>query len=219
MTRVDQINIIRAIHTVFAENEDFLSKLDAKIGDGDHGFSMSIGFKRFNDNLENYADLSIGKLLKKGGFDLISAIGGAAGAIFGTFFKGQGAYYEDHLDGKEHLSLEDIANMMTEALAQIKIIGKAQPGDKTMIDALEPAVNALSESAASNLSLSEAFKIAAAQAESGAENTKNLVGKRGRSKNLGERSLGCMDPGAKSIALILMAYKDYFANHFPPDVS
>jgi len=209
ITKLDLINIISAIHADIIENQNHLSKLDAQIGDGDHGFSMATGFTRFNDNLESYADLSIGKLLKKGGFDLISAIGGAAGAIFGTFFKGQGTYYDENLQGKNSLSLDDLANMMAEALTQIKTIGKADLGDKTMIDALEPAVNALAESAANHHSLGEAFQNAAAQAEKGAENTKNLVGKRGRSKNLGERSLGFMDPGAMSIALILKAYANY----------
>lgn len=214
VTKIDLINIIRCIHAVIVENRDPLSKLDAEIGDGDHGFSMATGFTRFYENLENYAELSIGSLLKKGGFDLISSIGGAAGAIFGTFFKGQGSYYDTHLQSKNSLSLDDLARMMAEALAQIKSIGKADLGDKTMIDALEPAVNALVESSANNISLDKAFKNAAVQAEAGAENTRSMVGKRGRSKNLGERSLGFMDPGARSMALILKAYADYLEDKY-----
>lgn len=209
ITKTDLVNIIKVLHATFNEQKDYLSKLDTEIGDGDHGFSMMTGFTRFHDNLDSYVDLSIGQMLKKGGFDLISAIGGAAGAVFGTFFKGQGAYYQEYLDGKESLSLEDLANMMVEALKQIKTIGKAEIGDKTMIDALEPAVNELVRSAENNLSLNEAFKKAAAEAMQGAENTKNMVGKRGRSKNLGERSLGFMDAGAMSMYFIFKTYADY----------
>ncbi len=173
---------------------------------------MASGFKSFYNKLDEFSALSIGQVLKKGGFELIKTIGGAAGAIFGTFFTGQASYYDKNLNGKESLNLEDLANMLKEALTQIKKRGNAKLGDKTMVDALEPAVNELTAGVKNNLSLSQAFKNAAAKAREGSDNTKNLVSKRGRSKNLGERSVGYIDAGSMSTYLIINTIADYIDN-------
>jgi dihydroxyacetone kinase-like protein len=212
ITKKDLVEMVKRMYRTIDEKKEFLSKLDTEIGDGDHGFSMFSGFKSFHDKLGEFSELPIGQLLKKGGFELIKTIGGAAGAVFGTFFTGQASYYDKNLEGKESLNLEDFTNMLNEALDQIKKRGNANPGDKTMIDALEPAVNELYAGIEKNLSLSNAFKNAAEKAEQGAENTKNMVSKRGRSKNLGERSIGFMDAGAMSTSIIFRTIADYIEN-------
>lgn len=209
ITKNDLVEIVKRMYNNIDEKKEYLSKLDTEIGDGDHGFSMFSGFKSFHDKLGEFSELPIGQLLKKGGFELIKTIGGAAGAVFGTFFTGQASYYEKNLDGKENLSLEDITNMLNEALLQIKKRGNANPGDKTMIDALEPAINELFAGIEKNLSLTDAFKNAAEKAEQGAESTKDMVSKRGRSKNLGERSIGFIDAGAMSTCIIFRTIADY----------
>ncbi len=209
ISRDDLIEIISRLCHKIEKKKEYLSKLDTEIGDGDHGFSMASGFKSVYGKLDEYSTLSIGLLLKKCGFELIKTIGGAAGVVFGTFFTGQASYFEKNLVGKESLNLEDISNMLHEALVQIKKRGNAVPGDKTMVDALEPAVDALSNAVSQNLSLSQAFRNATLKAKEGAENTKTMVSKRGRSKNLGERSLGYIDAGSMSIFFIIETISEF----------
>jgi dihydroxyacetone kinase-like protein len=211
ITKDDLINMIELLYRTIDGQKEELSRLDTEIGDGDHGFSIANGFRNLYEKLDDYGKLEIGAFLKKGGFELIKNVGGAAGAVFGTFFTGQASYYDKNLSGKENLDLEDVAAMFTEALAQIKKRGNARPGDKTMVDALEPAVQSLSESAASEVPLAEAFKTAARKADEGAERTRDMVATRGRAKNLGERSLGYMDPGAKTTALIIATMAEYLS--------
>jgi len=210
LTKQDYIEILRQICQKIDQNKQLLSELDSDIGDGDHGFSMATGFNSLNNSLDKFSSLDMGGLLKKSGFELIRIIGGAAGAVFGTLFVGQAGYYEKNLKGNEALTLTNIASMYSEALAQIKKRGNAQVGDKTMIDALEPAVKALMEGADKGMTIADAFNNAWEKAKQGAESTRELIGKKGRSKNLGERSRGFMDPGAMSTVLIFEVIADYF---------
>ena len=154
----------------------------------------------------------IGGFLKKCGFEMIRAIGGAAGAIYGTFFTAQASYYSSNLNGKENLEPADIAGMLTEALNQIQKRGGAQTGDKTLVDALEPAVEELNRGVQAGLNLTEMFQNAAQKASEGAENTKNLVAKHGRAKYVGDKSLGLVDPGAVSMSLIFKTIADYLSD-------
>jgi dihydroxyacetone kinase-like protein len=213
MSSVTKENLVQMLKTVQEKIEgkkEYLSKLDTEIGDGDHGFSISNGFKNVVQKLDEFSQGGICDLLKKSGYEIIKVVGGASGAVFGTLLTGQAAYYSSNLDGKDALSLDDMTNMLAEALQQIKKRGGAQAGDKTMIDALEPAVDTLKQAVTAGSSFGEAFQQAARAAEQGAEATKNMVAKRGRSKNVGERSIGYMDPGAMSITLILSAMAEYF---------
>ncbi|MGQ9616227.1 MAG: dihydroxyacetone kinase subunit DhaL [Spirochaetota bacterium] len=209
ITKENLVGMIRIVSAKIDEQKEYLSRLDTEIGDGDHGFSMANGFRNLNSKLDEFSKLDIGEMLKKCGFELIKTIGGAAGAVFGTLFTGQAAYYTRQISGKHVLSLGDIANMWTEALNQIKVRGQAKQGDKTMVDALEPAVFELKKGAEDQLSFSEAFANAARRAKEGAEKTKDMVAKRGRSKNLAERSLGFIDPGAMSTYFIISAIAEY----------
>jgi dihydroxyacetone kinase-like protein len=210
VTKQDLIEILKRLADEFERQKDYLSMLDTEIGDGDHGFSMASGFNSVADKLEEFSQLSIGELLKKTGFELIKTIGGAAGAVFGTLFTGQAFYYEKNLGDKESLTLQDLSEMFKEALAQIKRRGGAQPGDKTMLDALEPAVLALGEAAARGATLGDAFMDADLKARMGASRTKDMVAKHGRAKNLGFRAVGFIDPGAWSTALIFGVLSKYF---------
>jgi dihydroxyacetone kinase-like protein len=211
ISKEDIIKIVDRMYRKIEDNRDYLSRLDTEIGDGDHGFSMASGFKNFHLKLDEFAKLNIGQLMKKGGFELIKTIGGASGAVFGTFFTGQASYYEKNLEGKERLTLQDFTDMLEEALKQIKQRGNAQVGDKTMIDAMEPAVDALKKAVAEGSSFADAFKKASKKAKEGAESTKDLPGKRGRSKNLAERARGFIDPGAVSTALLFDTFSEYFS--------
>jgi len=211
ISKNDLLKMVERMYKTIDAMKENLSKLDTEIGDGDHGFSIAGGFKSFYEKLDEYAQLDIGQLLKKGGFDLIKNVGGAAGAVFGTFFIGQSAYYDANLKGKDPLDLKDMANMFAHALEQIKNRGHAKPGDKTMVDSLEPAVESLKKSAAQGKDLAEAFKLAAQKADEGSEKTKEMVATHGRAKNLGERSLGFMDPGSKTMAVIINSIAEYLA--------
>jgi len=210
ITKKELLEIFRLIQTRIEENSEHLSRLDTEIGDGDHGFGMAAGFRSLVEKLDEYASLTTGDLLKKAGFELIKTIGGASGAVFGTFFTGQAAYYEKNLKDKETLSLKNLTEMFNEALEQIKKRGNAELGDKTMVDAMHPAVEGLKEACDKNLSFSQAFELAAKRSYEGAERTRDMVAKHGRSKNLGDRSKGYIDPGAMSTSIIFRAIADYF---------
>ena len=209
ISKSDLANIMRAIRDTMEDKKDYLSKIDTQIGDGDHGFSMSQGFNNVCARLEEFEKEEFSGFLKKCGFEMIRAIGGAAGAIYGTFFTAQASYYSNHLNGKESLEPADINGMLAESLNQIKKRGGAQTGDKTLIDALEPALNELNRGVQAGLSLTEMFQNAAQKASKGAENTKTLVAKHGRAKYVGDKSLGLVDPGAVSMALIFETIAAY----------
>jgi len=206
----DLVEIINRIYAKIDENKEYLSKLDTEIGDGDHGFSIANGFRSVKEKLEEFSRDGIGEFLKKCGFEIIKVVGGASGAVFGTFFTGQASFYSRCLAGKETLSLADFANMLKEALEHIKKRGGAQPGDKTMIDAFEPALNEITSGALKGEPFASAFERAALKAREGAESTKNMIAKHGRSKNVGERGIGFIDPGSMSTSLIFASMAEYF---------
>ncbi len=210
MTKQDYIEIIGRMYKTIDENKDYLSKLDTEVGDGDHGFSMFKGFKGFYEKIDEFKNLDLGQFLKKGGFELIKNIGGASGAIFGTFFTGQSVYVVNNVEG-DTLTVQDVAGMFEEALTQIMKRGNAKPGDKTMVDALDPAVKTLSKMAGQDADMGDAFKAAAEAAMQGSESTKDMIATRGRAKNVGERSRGFIDAGSRSIALLFKVMADYFS--------
>lgn len=209
VSKADIIAAIRAVARRIDDNKEHLSRLDTEIGDGDHGFSMASGFNSLAERLDEFADLDIGQLLKKSGFELIKTMGGSAGVVFGTLLTGQAKYYSQHLQGAERLSLADVSQMLGEAIGQIKAKGKSDIGGKTMLDALVPAVAALDAAVTNGASFEQAFADAAAKAEQGAESTRQMTGKHGRSRYVGERGKGFMDPGAASTAVIFGAIADY----------
>jgi len=201
--------LIAAAGRVIEENKDLLTELDSAIGDGDHGINMARGFAAVGKVLEEEGteNPDAGGLLKTVGMTLVSTVGGASGPLYGTAFLRAGAV----LTGRETLTGEDLVKALGAALEGIKQRGSAQPGDKTMVDALEPAHSALSDALEAHQDLGRALDEAVAAARTGMEYTKDIIARKGRASYLGERSIGHQDPGATSSYLIIKAVRDFLA--------
>ena len=193
--------VIEEMAAAMKEHRRALTRLDAEIGDGDHGNNMHRGFQAALERLEATNPQSPADALKAVSTALISKVGGAAGPLYGTAF----LRASTALSGKEDLSPEDVAEAIGAALSGVKQRGKAEEGDKTMVDALAPAAEAAKEAASSGSGAGEVFRAAAEAAGEGAEATVELTAKRGRASYLGERAAGHMDPGARSSYLLLDA--------------
>ena len=197
----DTLNVIKEMAAAMEEHRKHLTKLDSEIGDGDHGNNMHRGFQAALERLEGTDPPTPADALKAVSMALVGKVGGAAGPLYGTaFLKASTA-----LSGKEELSPEDVAEAIETALAGVKQRGKAEEGDKTMIDALTPAAGAAKEAAEAGKGAGEVFRAAAEAAGEGAEATIPLTARKGRASYLGERAKGHMDPGARSTYLLLDA--------------
>ena len=184
-------------------NEELLTDADKAIGDGDHGVGMTRGFRAVQEKLDGRTFENIHELLETIGITLLTTIGGAAGAIFGTFFRG-GARC---LDQKDKFDTSVLIDFLGNGLDAVKDRGKAEMGDKTMVDALEPAFQEAQERVSNPLP--EVLLAVAESAKAGMESTKEFVAKTGKAKTLGERSIGFPDPGAVSIYLIMKFMTEY----------
>ncbi len=196
---------IRRSAAVVSEHRGELITLDREIGDGDHGENLDRGFTAVLAKLDDLpADASPGDALKLVATTLISTVGGASGPLLGTaYLKAAGAVgQEKELDGAALVAL------LTAARDGVVLRGKAEPGDKTMIDAWTPAVDAASAAAADGQDEVAILEAAAAAAEQGAAATEPLVARKGRASYLGERAIGHRDPGAQSSSLLLRAAAD-----------
>ena len=191
------IEIINLIAHDIQENKDFLTELDSAIGDADHGINMSKGFKAVIEKISTMADKDCGSILKTVGMTLVSTVGGASGPLYGTAFMRAGQV----VGAKKQLGFDDVPILLDAALEGIKMRGKAQKDEKTIIDALEPAVEVLKSSPVDIKLMDEAVKAA----KDGVEYTKGIIAKKGRASYLGERSLGHQDPGATSCYIMLSA--------------
>lgn len=192
---------------VIEDNKDYLTQLDAEIGDADHGVNMNRGFKKVMTQLPGVVDKDIGNILKTTGMALISSVGGAGGPLYGTLFMRAGMA----VDGKHELTDDDMAALLEAALNGVVQRGKAEPGDKTMVDALTPAVDAFKDANDAGDDTETALNKMVDAAEEGMEATIPMVAKKGRASYLGERSAGHQDPGATSSYLILKALRDSVA--------
>lgn len=201
ITRDNVLEWIRACAQVIADNKDYLTSLDAAIGDADHGANMHRGFQTVLGKLPDVADKDIGTVFKTVGMTLISTVGGAGGPLYGTFFIQAGM----SAAGKLELSLADWAAALEAATQGVVNRGKAAVGEKTMVDALTPAVQALKDGVEKNQALPTALASSSNAARKGMEGTIPLVARKGRASYLGERSAGHQDPGATSSFLILDA--------------
>jgi len=186
---------------VIAENRMELVRLDTAIGDGDHGTNMDRGMKAAVEKLEATEGDDIGALLKGVGMSLVSKVGGAAGPLYGTLFLQIGTATA----GKTELEVQDWADGLDAGVKGVQARGKAVLEDKTMIDALVPAVEALKAKAAEGADLGDALRASADAAEQGRDATTPLEARKGRASYLGPRSIGHQDPGATSSALLLRA--------------
>ncbi len=204
VTRDQIVAWLKRVAQVLEENRDYLTQLDAAIGDADHGINMDRGFKKVMSQLPTVEDKDIGSILKTTGMALISSVGGAGGPLYGTFFMRAGMA----VDRKMELTDDDLVTMLQAAVDGVIQRGKAQLGDKTMVDALLPAVEALKQALAEGADTIAALERAVAAAEKGMKDTIPMVAKKGRASYLGERSAGHQDPGATSSYLILKALLD-----------
>jgi dihydroxyacetone kinase-like protein len=203
-TRMDASTItawMTEVQAVVRRERDYLTQLDAAIGDGDHGTNMDRGFTAVVAALGETDGLPPGKLLITAGKTLISTVGGASGPLWGSALRRAGRALGD----APEFDATALADAFDAALAGVVDLGAAAPGDKTMVDALGPAASALRESAAAGASVEEAIAAAAAAAEDGVRATVPMRARKGRASYLGERSIGHPDPGATSAALILRA--------------
>lgn len=204
VTRDQIVKWLELTAAVMHENKDYLTQLDSPIGDADHGINMNRGFRKVLEKLPSVADKDIGNILKTTGMTLISSVGGASGPLYGTFFMRGGMA----ADAKEELTGEDLATMLQAGVDGLVQRGRAQVGDKTMIDAWTPAVKALHDALAAGDDELAALQTSVNAAEQGMKDTIPLQARKGRASYLGERSIGHQDPGATSSYLMLKALLD-----------
>ncbi|TMM33976.1 MAG: dihydroxyacetone kinase subunit L [Actinobacteria bacterium] len=198
----DVLRWIRAFAAEVEANKEQLTQLDSAIGDGDHGINMQRGMSAVLVKVDATGEESdIGALLKTVGMTLVSTVGGAGGPLYGTLFMQMGMA----VSGKEELSSDDWAAALEAAVTGVQARGKAEPGDKTMIDALIPGRDALKAALAEGATFEDALRQSADAADQGMRDTVPLVARKGRASYLGERSAGHQDPGATSSHLLLEA--------------
>jgi phosphoenolpyruvate---glycerone phosphotransferase subunit DhaL len=190
---------IRAFAETVAENKDYLTELDSAIGDADHGINMNRGMAAVVQKLDTGSEDELSGMFKTVGMTLVSTVGGAGGPLYGTLF----LQFGSSVSGKRTLELADWATMVDAGVQGVAMRGKAEPGDKTMLDALIPARDSLAGSASDGASFPDALDFAASAAEEGMKGTIPLVARKGRASYLGERSAGHQDPGATSSWLLM----------------
>ena len=192
---------VRKFAHLVAENRDYLTELDAAIGDADHGSNMDRGMKAAVAALDASPPETAGALFSKTGMTLVSTVGGASGPLFGTLFLRIGTTLGDAVI----TSPPDLAAALRAGLGGVVDRGKAAPGDKTMYDALAPAVDALDVALTEGSDLATGLKHARDAAAAGRDATTPMLARKGRASYLGERSVGHQDPGATTVALLLEA--------------
>ena len=180
-----------------AKNE--LDAMDSACGDGDFGSTMTRAFGQAAKTLAQSSSNDVGAILTLAGTSILSSAGGASGPLFSALFRESGSLAK----GKREVGLQDLASMLERSNQKIRLMGGAAVGDKTLIDALEPAVSSLKESAHSGVSLDEALHRAADSAKAGCDSTKQMVAKHGRARYLGEQTIGFVDPGAYLVCLAI----------------
>lgn len=198
----DTIEMVKQVALSIIDSEPYLTDADRNLGDGDHGLGMERGMKAVIEKIESSSFNQISDVFKSAGMAMMSSMGGASGALFGTLFRNGGKA----LDGEETLNSEGLKNFLNAANDGVKLRGGASPGDKTMIDALEPAAREASEN---SLPLYELISLVSQAADRGKEESKDMIATMGRAKTLGERSLGHPDAGACSVAIILKSMSEF----------
>ena len=199
ITTEDMVRWIQQVALVLHENREYLTQLDSPIGDADHGINMDRGFKAVREKIAATPSADIATQVRTVGTTLVSTVGGASGPLYGTaFLRAAGA-----VAGKAELAPADIVVMLEAFLGGIVARGKAQPGEKTMVDALTPALAAAKEALGQGAGTADLARRAAAAAEEGMKATIPMLATKGRASYLGERSIGHQDPGATSSWLML----------------
>jgi len=204
LTTQDIVNIVGIMSDIIIENEVYFCELDSAAGDGDFGMSLAKGFKVVKNEWEQLSKDEIGHFLKECGMLIIEHCGGASGPIWGNAFRSMGKYAQ----GKVELNLVEAGELLQSAVDGIQKSGGAKLGDKTLLDALIPATEALKECGVSGEEMLMSFRKSAEAAAAGAEKTKEIVAVKGRASYLGERSLNYPDAGAMAIGIIFNGIVD-----------
>ena len=197
--------LIEACADAIDDAAETLTALDQAIGDGDHGLNMRRGFQAVRDQKEELAALPLGQLLQKAGMTLVMKVGGASGPLYGSLSMAMGKAVPDAAGG------QDVATMLAAGIAAVKARGKADAGEKTMLDVLVPVQEALQAELAAGHDRAALLQALKAKAAAAAEATKDLKATKGRASFLGERSVGHVDPGARSSALLIATLCDQLA--------
>jgi dihydroxyacetone kinase-like protein len=205
LTSEQVVGMLKAVSQSVIDNVDVLTDADLATGDGDHGIGMRRGFEAALEALESQADLTVQDAFKKTGMAIMSKTGGAAGAVFGTFFRG-GA---DAFAGTETLNADRFSEFLKLSAAAVSKRGGVEEGAKTMVDAVAPAARAVADVQGGDLSA--VFAAAEQGALNGGEATKSMIATTGKARSLGERSIGHPDPGAISVSIIVGAMNSYNA--------
>jgi dihydroxyacetone kinase-like protein len=200
----DSIEVIQAIAQAVTGEQAQLSALDSTIGDGDHGVNLAKALQEAARQVSQLESPTLESVWRTTGKTIQNSVGGVSGLLFGAFFLGAGETLKD----KQEITPSDVALMLAAGLAAVQQRGKAQPGDKTMVDALAPAARAAQAAADNHQSLGQTLQHVAEAATAGAEATTHMIALQGRAKFLGERSRGFQDAGATSIALILSQWAE-----------
>jgi phosphoenolpyruvate---glycerone phosphotransferase subunit DhaL len=202
LSTTEVVEMLNLVADRIIENEPMLSEADRNLGDGDHGLGMKRGMEAVKEKLAGGAE-SIEKAFSNTGMAMMSSMGGASGAIFGTLWRAGGKA----LAGRDSFDSAALAALVRAGVDGVMARGGAKPGDKTMIDALHPAAEKAAEVAA--LPLAEAITAVAAAAEAGRDASKAMIATMGRAKTLGEQSIGHPDAGACSVVVIFNAMAEY----------
>ena len=194
MNSLQLIAILNRIGDKIIEQKDFLTELDRPIGDNDHGINMARGFQAVEEKLKTLGDKDIGTILKTTGMTLVSTVGGSSGPLYGTLFMKMGMSLKD----KTEMSFGDFLTAFQVGIDGVGQRGHSSVGEKTMLDALVPSIEAMKTSWAEKADPRAALAAGAEAAAAGVEHTKEIIATKGRASYVGERSLGHQDPGATS---------------------
>ncbi len=197
--------VVMAMVKAIQENKDYLGTVDGLIGDGDHGMNMNKGFSVF-EKRHGEEEFSFSEGLSDLSMILLNEIGGSMGPIYGTLLMEMGDYFDDN--DIEEIGLDEFTEALAAGLNGLYEIVDARPGDKTLVDTLDPAVSALRAAQENGDSFDTALRSMKEAAEAGRDSTKDMVAKYGRSSRLGERSRGVLDAGSCSCCIILEAMSD-----------
>ena len=201
ISKVKLIAWLEKLSVVMKNNKDFLTELDAAIGDADHGTNMARGFGKVQEKLPSVKEKDLGTILKTVGMTLMSSVGGASGPLYGTFFMKAGMA----LAGKEEIDAFGLVTFLEAGIEGIVQRGRPERGDKTMYDVWAPVLDAVEAAVDGGASVKDALARAVAAADKGVQDTIPLQARKGRASYLGERSIGHRDPGAVSSCLMIQA--------------
>lgn len=193
------IEILNKVGDKIIEQKDYLTELDRPIGDNDHGINMAKGFGEVKKKIEPMADKDVSTLLKTAGMALVSTVGGSSGPLYGTLFMKMGMA----LNGKEELVFDDFLTAFWTGIEGVKQRGRSTTEEKTMLDAMVPAYDAMKAAWEADRDVKAALEAGAKAAEAGAEHTKELIATKGRASYVGERGIGHQDPGATSFLFMI----------------